>query len=196
MWEPCQRICAFLFWAACIIHTSEYDFRLAQWGITSLPSSSGIVSVGEKVMKPDDDGPQPIDTRAYRFSWRLRFRFSGSEVELIDQKRVAMIAPPSIGELPQEGKNSGTWLELRDSDDRTLFVRRLHDPFQTIAEHHSPEGKIEAATRIPTNGEFETVVPDMPQLRTAILFSSPTDPKQRHEVAKEIGRFSIGQERR
>ncbi len=69
-------------------------------------------------MKPDD-GPQPIDMRAYRFSWRLRFRFSGTEVELIDQKRVAMIAPPSIGELPRAGKHSGTWLEVRDTHDRT-----------------------------------------------------------------------------
>lgn len=143
-------------------------------------------------MKPDD-GSQTKDTRTYRFSWRLRFRFSETAVELVDQKRVAMIAPPSIGADPRPGEDSGAWLELRDTYDRTLFVRRLYDPFQTIAEHHSPDGKIEVVTRSPTQGEFEAIVPNIPEARTAILFSSPIDLEGRHEVAKEIGRFAIGE---
>jgi len=43
-------------------------------------------------MKKDNER-KPVDPRDYRTSWRLRFRFSGEQVELVDRREVVMIAP-------------------------------------------------------------------------------------------------------
>ncbi len=132
--------------------------------------------------------------RKYRYSWRLVFRYDGERVELVDRKRVEMIAPPSIGPVPQEGRHSGTWLEIRDANDRLVFVRRLHDPFRTTAEHHSPDGKIEVVRRLPVAGEFEAIVPDIPEMNSGVLFSSALSvlkDARSTEPAREIGRFPL-----
>ena len=41
-----------------------------------------------------------------------------------------MIAPAQGFASPKEGKNSGSWVELRDESGAVLFHRRVHDPFR------------------------------------------------------------------
>lgn len=141
-------------------------------------------------MKEHQEGQGP-DARHSRSSWRLRFRYAGERVALVERTRVPMIAPPSVGEAPRAGKNSGTWIEVRDHRDRPVFVRRLSNPFQTLAEHHSPDGRIEVVTRPPGSGEFEVIVPDLPGMRTVVLFSSPLAAGRATEPAREVARFSV-----
>jgi hypothetical protein len=81
-----------------------------------------------------------VDTRTYRSSWRLTFRFDGDQVELASAERVARVAPGGT-------EASGSWVDLVDRRGRVLFRRVLHDPFRTTAEHHSPDGQIEVVRR-------------------------------------------------
>jgi len=134
-----------------------------------------------------------VDTRQHRLSWRLTFSFDGTTVRLAKQQTIEKIAPASVGESPKAGRHSGAWLELRDGRDRLLFVRRLYNPFQTLAEHHSPDGKIEVHLRPPQRGQFDAIVPAIEQARFAVLMSSPPSDGRSTEPAREMGRFDLGQ---
>lgn len=134
-----------------------------------------------------------VDTRQHRLSWRLTFSFDGTTIRLARQQALEKIAPASVGESPKAGHHSGAWLELRDGRDRVLFVRRLYNPFQTLAEHHSPDGKIEVHVRPPQKGQFDAIVPAIEQARSAVLMSSPLSDGRSTEPAQEIGRFDLGQ---
>jgi hypothetical protein len=121
----------------------------------------------------------------------LTFRYDGDDVRLADRRLVRMIAPASVGPPPEAGKQSGSWVELRDDSDRLLFHRVLHDPFETRADHHSEEGSIEMHTRPPGSGEFDVILPALPNAVTATLWSSPPDPKLAHEPARELARVDL-----
>ncbi len=136
---------------------------------------------------------QPVDTRKYRTSWRLTFRFDGERIDLVRRERLQKIAPGTTAEIPKAGKNSGAWLELVDRSGHALFHRLLRDPLQTRAEHHSPDGRIELHVRAPEPGEFTAIVPDIPGASEVILYSSPTEHDRMHEPAREIGRYRLAQ---
>jgi hypothetical protein len=136
---------------------------------------------------PDAD---PIDTRPYRTSWRLTFRFDGEKVELAAAERIAKVAPG--GPPPPAGTAlSGSWVDLVDRRGRVLYRRILHDPFRTTAEHHSPDGQIELVRRPPEAGEFQVVVPDMPAGADVAVWSSPLAPEAALDPARELGRFRL-----
>jgi hypothetical protein len=134
---------------------------------------------------------QPIDTRRYRTSWRLTFRFERSRVELVRRERLQKVAPGTTTDRPAAGKNSGAWLTLFDRDGREVFHRLLSDPFRTRAEHHSPDGRIELHVRAPESGQFSVIVPDIPGAAEAALYSSPTDRDRMRGAAAEIGRYPL-----
>jgi hypothetical protein len=125
-----------------------------------------------------------VDTRTYRSSWRLTFRFDGDQVELASAERVARVAPGGT-------EASGSWVDLVDRRGRVLFRRVLHDPFRTTAEHHSPDGQIEVVRRPPESGEFQVVVPDMPDGSDVSVWSSPLEPEAALNPAQELGRFRL-----
>jgi hypothetical protein len=137
---------------------------------------------------------QPVDTRRFPSSWRLTFRYDeGGVVELADRKDLPMIAPGSPGPTASGGEYSGTWVELQDQQGRVLFERVLHDPFRTMVEVHYPPGrksKVVPGPRQP--GEFEVLVPAMPDAATVVVWSSELDPERRNEAAQEVGRFDLG----
>lgn len=134
---------------------------------------------------------QPVDTRPYRTSWRLTFRFDGERIDLVRQERLQKIAPGTTPAAPIPGKNSGTWLALVDPAGQVLFHRLLHDPLRTRAEHHSPDGRIELHLRDPQPGEFTALLPDIPAAAEVRLYASPTDHERMHEPAREIGRYPL-----
>jgi hypothetical protein len=134
---------------------------------------------------------QPIDTRRYRTSWRLTFRFDGERITLVRRERLQKVAPGTTPEAPEPGKNSGAWLELLDRSGRRLFHRLLDDPLRTRAEHHSPEGHIELHVRPSEPCEFTAVVPDIPDVSDVVLYASPTEHMRMLEPALEIGRYAL-----
>jgi hypothetical protein len=133
-----------------------------------------------------------VDPPTPRTSWRLTFRFEGSRVDLIRREQLHRPAAGTALLEPFEGKNSGAWLAVLDEVDRPMFHRLLHDPFQIRAERHSPDGSVALQLRPPTSGEFQVIVPDLPGMRSVVLFSSPPDPERWFEPARELARFRLG----
>jgi hypothetical protein len=142
----------------------------------------------------DETEQQPVDTREFPSSWRLTFRYDeGGVIELADRKDLPMIAPGSPGPTASGEEYSGTWVQLQDQQGRVLFERVLHDPFRTMLEVHYPPGrqsKVVPGPRQP--GEFEVLVPAMPNAATVVVWSSELDPERRNEAAQEVGRFDLG----
>ena len=132
-----------------------------------------------------------VDTRPYRSSWRLTFRFEGDQVELASAERISRVAPGGPVPPPAETEASGSWVDLVDGRGQVIFRRVLHDPFQTMAEHHSPDGHIEVVRRPPESGEFGVVVPDMPGGSYVAVWSSPLAPEAALDPARELGRFPL-----
>jgi hypothetical protein len=143
----------------------------------------------------DETEQQPVDTRRFPSSWRLTFRYDeGGVIELADRKDLPMIAPGSPGPMPSGGEYSGSWVELQDQQGRVLFERVLHDPFRTMVEVHYPPGRKSKVVPGPRQaGEFEVLVPAMPDATTVVVWSSELDAERRNEAAREVGRFDLGE---
>ena len=125
-------------------------------------------------------------------SLRLWFRFKGVHVELIRQEPVQMIAPPSIGPIPKEGKNSGTWIELCDKKAQCISTRIVPgDPFLHITEQ-VVDGKLVAVVSERETGTFDIVVPDLPEAKSVLLFASRDRTKTRlSKAAMCVGHFEL-----
>lgn len=135
---------------------------------------------------------ESIKKKRQRNSIRLWFRFEGDYIELIRQVSVQMIAPPFVGDIPKEGKHSGTWIELLDKRDRRISTHLVaDDPFQRITEQVI-NGKMVAVVSARDSGTFDIVVPDLPEVRSVLLFSSRHLAKAAiPKAAKRIGRFEL-----
>jgi hypothetical protein len=142
----------------------------------------------------DETEQQPVDTRRFPSSWRLTFRYNeDGAVELADRKDLPMIAPGSPGPTASGGEFSGSWVELQDRQGRVLFERVLHNPFRTMVEVHHPPGRRSQAVPGPLQpGEFEVLLPAMPDAAAVVVWSSELDAGRRNEAAREVGRFNLG----
>jgi hypothetical protein len=129
--------------------------------------------------------------RPVRGTWRVRVRFDGTDLAVTEQSFADMIAPYTPGAPPGREDRSGAWFEVRDAKDEVLAYQRLHDPFQIRAEHHSPEGQIEVFERKVETGEFELLVPALPEAESVVVFSSPVEPGRTADAAKEVARFEL-----
>jgi hypothetical protein len=107
-------------------------------------------------------------------------------VSLESVERVEMVTPGSPAPLPEGGRDSGTWLEVRNDEDQVVFHRVLHNPFRTLAEHHSPEGGIEVVERPVGRGRFVVLVPASPDAARAVLWTSPPELDRAGEPAEIV----------
>jgi hypothetical protein len=122
----------------------------------------------------EESGDNPVvDTREFRESVRLTFEFDETTVAVVRRQVVPMIAPPTPGTWPTPG-DSGAWLDLYDVDGTRRFVRLLHDPYKTTAEHHWPDGVHELVDRTRGSGRFQAIVPVIPDVLRGRLWASPT----------------------
>jgi len=129
-----------------------------------------------------------------RESFRLTFRFSKDRVDLVSQERLEMLTPPDLAGPPAAGENSGTWLELRSSNDVRVAARVLHDPFQTGADLHSPDGRIQHVEREVGEGQFQVLVPAMRDAAYVALVSSELGRaglESERGAAVEVARFDL-----
>ncbi|GGK79131.1 hypothetical protein [Ornithinimicrobium pekingense] len=126
-----------------------------------------------------------------RESFRLTLRFGPGGVELVAQEHLPMITPPSVGEPPEAGRNSGTWLELLDPEGRRVGTRVLHDPFRTRVEHHSPDGRIEHYESGVSEGLVDVLVPAVPGATSVALVSSELPGVRTDGGAVEVARFEL-----
>jgi hypothetical protein len=114
-------------------------------------------------------------------------------VTLVRRERLQKVAPGTFGGVPRPGKHSGAWITVLDRGGKPVFHRHLSDPFETRAEHHSPDGKIELHVRPPGKGQFTVIVPELPGAAEVALYSSPTHREKMLGPAAEVGRFPLAE---
>jgi hypothetical protein len=124
---------------------------------------------------------------------RLTFAFNEDNVRLIRTQSVAMITPPCVTELPKIGTHSGFWVELQDANRVVLFHRVLHNPMRHLAEVHEPDRSVRLVTGAPGKGEFEALVPDLPEASRVVLFGSLLDDNRSLQPTKELAIFKLKQ---
>jgi len=112
-----------------------------------------------------------------RWSRRLTFRAAGDQIELINEERLEMMAPPSAVAPPQEGINSGFWVEVQDADNRALDHRVLHFPLGDSVEVFNDDGTIERVFGPATENTFEVLVPDYDDANNVAMFGESLDPE-------------------
>lgn len=103
-------------------------------------------------------------------AWRLTFTYEGSDIRLVAQQRVAMIAPPDDSDRTYAAR-AGTWVEVRDSTGHGLYRQILVDPVRQGYEAHSPDparGSYQVEPEDPS-GAFQVVVPDLPDGHDVVL---------------------------
>jgi hypothetical protein len=133
-----------------------------------------------------------FSARNYRFALRMRFAYEGGKVrQLPDVQRVEMLAPISPVELPREKVHGGFWVELHDADERVLYYQVLNNPIRPMLDDYSPDGTIRAVPNRNRAGEFELLIPDMPEAQTLVMFSSPLDRRRALRPATELARFDL-----
>lgn len=140
---------------------------------------------------------KPFERKRHTKSLRLWFRFKDDHIDLVRQEPVQIIASPSIGSIPKEGKNSGTWIELCDKKDQCISTRIVPgDPFLHITEQVL-DGKMVAVVSERESGTFDIVVPYLPEAKSILLFASRERTKARTpKAAKCIGRFALKEQNR
>jgi hypothetical protein len=130
-----------------------------------------------------------------RRSLRLTFKITKGQIELLQFERLNMIAPPSVGDLPQAGTHGGYWIELRDANDRVVCHRVLHNPLRDSAEVHSPDGQIERVFGDSSESTFEVLLPDEATAKTiAVMGESLLARKSQQRSASatgELARFPV-----
>jgi hypothetical protein len=127
---------------------------------------------------------------------RLTFEYEGSTIRLVSAQSLDMVALPS-DHLRKLSDLAGFWYELQGTKGETVYRRVIHNPLQTGVEgpvgEHGPELAWETASQ-PLKGTFIVLVPDLPEARHIVVFSSPPGPEQTGQPAREIARFPLKQE--
>jgi hypothetical protein len=154
------------------------------------------------------DGVDGVARRAVR----LTFRVEGTQVELIDQERVAMVPPPSAE--PFGEARSGFWFELQDEGDRALYRRIIASPLSSHVEVPTgdPDQPLVYQPQAQPGGVFTILVPDLPEGSKVVLLASQPErepepptrpgppgtrrrpgppPGDRAFGAKEVARFEL-----
>jgi hypothetical protein len=102
----------------------------------------------------------------YTHTLRITFAHDGPNLEIVRVQRVAMRAPAT---LPQAGENqAGYWLEVRDSKGALLYHRPIIDPTRRHIESYGeePGAPMQRHAATGDRGEFEVLVPDLPDAQT------------------------------
>lgn len=123
---------------------------------------------------------------------RLTFSYRGQDIELVSTQSVDMRVPPADA-LTWDEKSSGFWVVLRDGNGRPLYRRITNDPIRTSVEVPSDDPKRPLARHelASPEGVFVLLVPDLPQARTVVLFSSPGTQERSAAAAREIASFEL-----
>lgn len=126
---------------------------------------------------------------SYSHTLRVTFAYDEDKLHIVSVKRVAMRAPAPATPAPQEGQ-SGYWLEVRDANGALLYHRALHDPIRQDIEAFGDKPG-DPIRRVPAHhpkGEFEVLIPDLPQAADFVLHGPPAgQPTARSTVLARHG---------
>ena len=114
---------------------------------------------------------------SYTHTLRITFAHDGPKLEIARVQRVAMLAPAAAAP-PAGDERAGYWLEVSDSKGALLYHRPIHDPtrrhIESFGEAPGAPMRRHPATTDP--GEFEVLVPDLPDAQTFRLQGPPAAP--------------------
>ncbi len=136
------------------------------------------------------DSSQHFDPRRYRFTLRLTFAYEGENIRQVSSTRVQMLAPYAPF-TPQPEGDIGFWIELQDREGKRLYAQAFNMPIRYAVEDYSPEGKIKRVSLAEPKGEFELLIPDIPEASALVMYTSPLNVENEMEVAKERARFDL-----
>ena len=124
-------------------------------------------------------------------STRMTVEYDGSDLTLVSQRRVAMLAP-APQRLTAHPDERGYWVELRDDGDEPLYRQTLHEPIREDLEVVADDGvSLARVSRESVVGRFSVVVPDLPAAQ-AVSFVGPADPFSAGAAqTRELARFQI-----
>ncbi len=125
-------------------------------------------------------------------SIRFTFSYRGADIKLESRQSIRMISPPS-DIFPVSGKRSGFWYELRDKENRVLYRRIIQNPVKYAVEVRSDEKEtllVWEKVKDPT-GQFVLLAPELSEIESIVLVSSPFEPDRANEEAVEITRFPV-----
>ena len=142
---------------------------------------------------PPATAPVPIGAA----SLRLTFAYRGRDVRLVSALRIAMIAPPPVTPAPVQGQ-SGYWCELRGATGDLLFHRAFSSLVRTDVEVFADDAG-QSMRRVPVlapEGQFDVLVPDLPEARTLFLFGTPAGAATESAPSHELFRANVGELRK
>jgi hypothetical protein len=130
-------------------------------------------------------------------AWRVTFAYRGHDISVAGLRKVRMIVPRSASPPPEQGQ-TGYWLEVRAANGKLLFHRVLHSPIRVDVEVFS-HGEGQTIARVPVaepHGEFEALVPDLPDAAQLVLYGPPADPQLQAAPARELVRVGFDELRK
>jgi len=109
-----------------------------------------------------------------RISWRVRFAYRDDDIRPVSATRVAMVALGSAGSPGGwEGKASGAWIEVVDSERGRCWARSIRQPNRPDREVFLENGECTHVAREVVEGEFELILPDFGPNAVFVLHTSP-----------------------
>lgn len=125
-------------------------------------------------------------------AWRVTFEYEGGETRVVAQQRVQMLAPPDDAELLARG-TAGYWVEVRDSEGRTLYRQVLHTPIRDEHEVFSPEPGVSPrhVTAVEPKGVFQVVVPDLPEGHEILLHGRSSTKEVATRAARRLAKARL-----
>jgi hypothetical protein len=147
------------------------------------------------MVKPDAAAASPDAKPAQVL--RVTFAYRGNDLAVAGTRRVRMILPPALSPPPERGQ-SGYWVEVRAADGALLFHRALHSPVRVDAEiftgGESPT--IARAPIVEPQGEFEVLVPDLPEAQSLLLYGPAAEAQLQALPARELLRVGFDELRK
>ncbi len=130
---------------------------------------------------------------------RLTFSYQGESVQLIKERSLDMIVPPSH-DLEHQKEASGFWVEVLDNKRNTIYRRVSENPIKRYAEVRSndPDRPLSMERIKDPKGIFTILIPEIKEAQDVALFSSAFSPEKKLSPAVEIARFELhgGQKRK
>jgi hypothetical protein len=121
-------------------------------------------------------------------AFRITFEYAGTTLRLVSSERVEMIAPPGETERLEKGR-AGSWIEIRDLDDRVIYQRVLHNPLQFEVEARDVEtGKMRRLITDRPVGIVQELVPELPRAATLHIYATPP---ASNGAAREVASFRL-----
>jgi hypothetical protein len=122
-------------------------------------------------------------------AWRVTFSYDGNRVRVIGKQRIDTIAPPDDSESITDDA-SGFWIEVRDSEGRSLHRQSLANPLNDQLEVFSPDPslplhRIDAPTHATV---FQVLVPDEPAGHDVVLHGRSSSEEVNERSSRQLVR--------